>query len=86
MKYAPLEFIGTEHIGWSADKISILDYRIFLSGELLSVGSLFHRLQYNRHLEHVFQGFDLFEFGRKQHIRLSAIFDWSFFIYTISEF
>ena len=41
---------------------SVLVFRRFLSGDLKSVDSLFYRLSFNRHLEHVHKSFDLIVF------------------------
>ena len=57
----------------------MLVYRRFLSGYLLFGGSLIQRVYFNRHLEYVFQGFDLMLFG-KGHIGVSAIFVWIFIV------
>ena len=53
---------------------STLVYRRVLSGQLSIIGGLFFRVLLNRHLEDVFQGFDLLLFGRTQHIGLSTCF------------
>ena len=66
--------------GAALAKDNILMYRRFLSGYLLFCGSLFQRLQFNRHLEDVFQGFDLMLFGKGQHIGVLAIFVWIFIV------
>ena len=58
----------------------MLVYRRSLSGYLLLCGSLFQRVKFNRHLEYVFQVFDLMLFGKGQHIGSSAIFVWIFIV------
>ena len=58
----------------------MLVYRRFLSGYLLFCGSLIQRVYFNRHLEYVFQGFDLILFGKGQHIGVLAIFVWIFIV------
>ena len=58
-------------------RISTLVSRRVLSGQLSIIDGLFSRVLLNRHLEDVFQGFDLLLFGRAQHIGLSTCFVWT---------
>ena len=59
-----------QHVG-----VSAIFVWIFIVG-----GSLIQRVYFNRHLEYVFQGFDLMLFGKGQHIGVSAIFVWIFIV------